>query len=141
MMRWMSLKCDAGNGKICGGKPLPLMYNPPTFPAMARPLNSPKDADWYACPSCGAEVRVGSRGCPQCSGKPARWEQEDYLDGVDAPEDPSEFDYNDFVKREFGGGKASRLKPHQIKWKWWITAVLLLAASLWTFLKYTHFLF
>ena len=50
---------------------------------MSRPQPSPKDADWYACPGCGAEVRVGSRGCPQCSGK--SWEQDEYLDGLDLP--------------------------------------------------------
>ena len=95
---------------------------------MSRPLNSPKDADWYACPSCGAEVRVGSRGCPKCSsGSGAKWDQEEYLDGIDLPEDAGEFDYNDFVKREFGGG-TSPLKPHGMKWKWWITGVLLLGA-------------
>ncbi len=42
------------------------MLPPLLLPFMSRPLNSPKDADWYACPSCGAEVRVGSRGCPAC---------------------------------------------------------------------------
>jgi hypothetical protein len=103
---------------------------------MAHPLNSPKDADWYACPSCGAEVRVGSRGCPQCtSGKKPKWEQDEYLDGVDPPEDASDFDYRDFIKREFGHGP-SRLKPGGIAWKWWITAVLLLAAMIWGFLSW-----
>jgi hypothetical protein len=109
---------------------------------MAHPLNSPKDADWYACPSCGAEVRVGSRGCPQCiSAKSAKWEQDEHLDGVDLPEEAAEFDYNDFVKREFGGRSSSRLKPHSIKWKWWITAVLLLAASVWALVKYLTVLY
>ena len=92
---------------------------------MSRPQQPPKDADWYACPGCGGEVRVGSRGCPKCSGK--SWEQEDYLDGVDVPEDAEDFDYDDFVKREFGSGSA-RLKPPGLAWKWWITGVLLLAA-------------
>jgi hypothetical protein len=91
---------------------------------MPRQKSSPTDADWYACPGCGGEVRVGSRGCPKCSGKP--WEQEEYLDGLD----PEDFDYDDFVKREFGSGPA-RLKPAGLAWKWWITAVLLLAAMVW----------
>ena len=100
--------------------------------AMSHPLNSPKDADWYACPSCGAEVRVGSRGCSRCSaGSGAKWEQDEYLDGVDVPEDAAEFDYNDFVKREFGGRGPSRLKPHGIAWKWWVTGVLVLGAFAW----------
>lgn len=94
---------------------------------MPRPQSSSTDADWYACPQCGGEVRVGSRGCQKCSGKP--WEQEEYLDGLDLP-DAEEFDYDDFVKREFGSGP-SRLKPAGLAWKWWITAVLLLAAMVW----------
>jgi hypothetical protein len=99
---------------------------------MSHPLNSPKDADWYACPSCGAEVRVGSRGCPSCrSGAAPNWQQDESLDGLDLPDDPQEFDYNDFVKREFGGGGPSRLKPAGLAWKWWITGVLLLAAVAW----------
>jgi hypothetical protein len=109
-----------------------LMYTRSGFPPMAHPLNSPKDADWYACPSCGAEVQVGSRGCPQClSGKGSKWDQDEYLDGVDVPEDQEEFDYNDYIKREFGGRGASRLKPPSIAWKWWITGVLLLGAMAW----------
>ena len=99
---------------------------------MSRPLNSPKDADWYACPSCGTEVRVGSRGCPKCSRDTAlkSWEQDDYLDGVDVPEDAAEFDYNDFVKREFGR-RSARLKPAGLAWKWWLAGILLLAALIW----------
>lgn len=95
---------------------------------MSRPQPSSKDADWYACPGCGAEVRVGSRGCPQCSGK--SWEQDEELDGLDLPPDPADFDYDDFVRREFGRGSA-RVKPAGLAWKWWITAVLLLAALIW----------
>ncbi len=92
---------------------------------MPRPQPSHKDADWFACPECGAEVRVGSRGCTACSGK--SWEQEEYLDGLDLPEDPAEFDYDEFVKREFGRGSA-RLKPAGLSWKWWITGLILLGA-------------
>lgn len=98
---------------------------------MAKHLNFPKDADWYACPSCGTEVRVGTRGCPKCTpGAGGKWKQEKYLDGVDVPDDPEDFDYNDFVKREFGT-RPSRLKPHGIKWKWWITGVVLVLLMIW----------
>ncbi len=104
------------------------MLPPLLLPFMSRPLNSPKDADWYACPSCGAEVRVGSRGCPACmKGSVKKWEQEDYLDGTDVPEDADDFDYNEFVKREFGRG-SGKLKPAGLSWKWWIAGILLLAA-------------
>ncbi len=90
---------------------------------MGRPKHDPDAADYYACPGCGAEVRVGSRGCPECKDKPASWEQDDYLDGVNVPDE--DFDYNDFVRREFGKG-AARVKPPGLRWYWWITGLMLL---------------
>jgi hypothetical protein len=95
---------------------------------MSRPQPSPKDADWYACPGCGAEVRVGSRGCTTCSGK--SWEQDEYLDGLDPSPDTEDFNYDDFVKKEFGRG-CGRVKPVGLPWKWWITGVVLLGALVW----------
>ena len=89
--------------------------------------------DTYICPSCGSEVKVGAA-CPGCVPKrrkrrkkvraaPKRkeWEQDSIYDGLDIPDD--DFDYEDFVQREFGQ------KPHQkigIKWYWWATALALL---------------
>lgn len=90
----------------------------------------------YACPFCGCEVRVGEP-CPGCR-KPSRrrksravvpqrkpWEQEPGADGLDLPDD--EFDYNDFVAREFGRA------PHKsvgIKWYWWLLGLVALAAMI-----------
>ena len=92
--------------------------------------------DTYLCPGCDKEVRVGSRRCPHCnppakrrkrqqsaaSGSRRSWEQESAQDGLGLPGE--DFDYDDFVAREFGG------KPHRkigIKWYWWVTAVAVLA--------------
>ena len=83
----------------------------------------------YVCPFCGCEVRVGE----SCTGfakkekKPAPrpWEHDKSADGLDLPDD--EFDYDDFVAREFG--KA----PHRgtgLKWYWWALAVALLAGMM-----------
>ncbi len=79
----------------------------------------------YVCPFCGGEVRVG-KPCPGCAKKvkkPAKkpWEQISAQDGLDLPD--GDFDYEDFIAREFG--KA----PHRalgLKWYWWALAVLLL---------------
>lgn len=92
--------------------------------------------DFYLCPGCDREVRVGSRSCPYCNppakrrkrpkatAKRARksWEQDSTYDGSDVP-DEDDFDYEDFVAREFGH------KPHRrigIKWYWWVTAIVVL---------------
>lgn len=93
---------------------------------MGQPLKPPNDADWFACPSCGAEVQVGSRGCSRCTkNAPKSWAEEPHLDGVSLPDDPDDFDYNDFVDREFG--RPSSIKPPHLAWKWWLTAIILLA--------------
>ncbi len=82
--------------------------------------------DLYICPGCGAEVRVGSSGCPRCT--PRRPERRsEHRESTD-PDD--EFDYDTFIAEEFG----HPLKPRGIAWHWWITAIVLLAAFAWMML-------
>lgn len=53
------------------------------------------------------------------------WEQEPSGNGLDLPD--NDFDYEDFVEREFGR------KPHRqigIAWYWWTTAAVLLVLFL-----------
>ena len=93
-------------------------------------------AETYICPSCGTEARVG-QACPGCAPVKRRrkrvrkvakksWEQDDSADGLDLPDD--DFDYDDFVAKEFGGN------PHRrtgISWYWWATGVFLLLVWIW----------
>ena len=54
------------------------------------------------CPNCGAEVPPKARACPECGAdEQTGWSDEARVDGLDLPDE--NFDYNDFVKREFGG--------------------------------------
>lgn len=84
----------------------------------------------YICPFCETEVAVG-KPCPGCAEKSKSakktqstkklWEQDHSADGLDLPDD--DFDYDDFVAREFG------TKPHLkigIKWYWWVLAIIAL---------------
>ena len=84
------------------------------------------DADYFICPSCGDEVRIGPRGCPRCSSPPAKSEPDDpYLyDGLDLPDD-DDFDYDEFVAREFGTGPKKKTAK---EWFWWVVALILLIA-------------
>ncbi len=85
----------------------------------------------YICPFCGTEVAVG-KNCPGCAEKlkkpPSKkksWEQDSSADGLNLPSD--DFDYDDFIAREFG--KA----PHRtigLKWYWWALAFTLLAGMI-----------
>ncbi|NIP93209.1 MAG: hypothetical protein GWO24_07035 [Akkermansiaceae bacterium] len=98
--------------------------------------------DSYICPTCGSEVKVGAT-CPGCVPKRKRrkktvsagpkkrkpWEQDSIYDGIGIPDD--EFDYEQFIQREFGG------KPHRklgIKWYWWATGVVLVGLFGWAIL-------
>ena len=75
------------------------------------------------CPNCGAAVPPKARACPECGAdEQTGWSDAAETGGAGLPDD--EFDYEDFVAREFGGGP----KPHGIRWIWWVTALLLLAA-------------
>ena len=88
--------------------------------------------DFYLCPQCGNDVKVGAKYCPTCgpakpqprrkTQKRKSWEQDETSDGLDLPDD--DFDYEDFVANEFGKGPAH--KQLGLAWYWWATAVLLL---------------
>ncbi len=80
----------------------------------------------YLCPSCGRQARVG-RPCPGCE-KPLQkkkhsWESHPTSEGLDLPSD--DFDYDDFVAREFGKAPHRKLG---VKWYWWLLALIVLAA-------------
>ncbi len=80
-----------------------------------------------ACPNCGADVPSGARCCPECGAdEKTGWSEEAASSHLGLPDDS--FDYEDFVKREFGGAEP---RPRGISWLWWATAVLLLALGAW----------
>jgi hypothetical protein len=76
------------------------------------------------CPNCGVELPPKARCCPACgSDEKTGWSEEAATSGLDLPDDS--FDYDDFVKREFGG---PAVRPRGISWVWWLCAVGLLVA-------------
>jgi len=78
------------------------------------------------CPVCGAEVHPNALACRECGADHnSGWREDaETYDGIDLPAEG--FDYDEFVRREFGGGA----KPAGIKPVWWVTAVILLIASI-----------
>ena len=76
------------------------------------------------CPVCGEDVPRAALACPQCGADHnSGWRDDaDVYDGIGVAEE--EFDYDEFVRNEFG----SSTKPRGIHTIWWITAILLLAA-------------
>ena len=80
------------------------------------------------CPFCDRQVRVG-KPCPGCAKKrkPAKksWEQDPSADGLGLADD--DFDYDEFVSREFGHAPHRKLG---VKWYWWLLGVAALAAMI-----------
>ncbi|MCB1209303.1 MAG: hypothetical protein KDK97_08250 [Verrucomicrobiales bacterium] len=76
------------------------------------------------CPVCGEWVPRGAAACDQCgSCAKSGWNDEDRAyDGVDLPDE--DFDYDDFVEREFGGEAGNDRLTRQL-W-WWVALILFL---------------
>jgi ribosomal protein L40E len=78
------------------------------------------------CPSCGAEVPPRARACPECGAdEHTGWSERAQAQRLDLPDE--EFDYAEYVGREFGGRPLRRRGPQRL---WWVVACLVLLAFL-----------
>jgi hypothetical protein len=84
----------------------------------------PRPSSPEVCPVCKEEVPPGALACPECGADHnSGWREDaDTYDGVDLPE--HDFNYDDFVKQEFG----SQAKPAGLKTIWWIVCIALIVA-------------
>ncbi len=74
------------------------------------------------CPHCGAEVPRNARACPECGAdEQTGWAEGADESGLALPDE--EFDYEKFVRKEFGSKNPA---PEGIHWVWWVVAVVLL---------------
>jgi RNA polymerase subunit RPABC4/transcription elongation factor Spt4 len=81
----------------------------------------------FICPACGAEVPAKAKACPECgSDEKTGWSDSTIYDGTGI-EDPAEFDYEDWKRREFQKRKPS------VGWVWWAVGVTLFIFFLWAF--------
>jgi hypothetical protein len=89
------------------------------------------------CPHCGALVPDDARACPECgSDEETGWSDRAQAQRLDLPDD--EFNYDEFVKEEFGAQSkpgAPQVKPHGLSWIWWLAGVLLVFAFLYGWLR------
>ena len=84
----------------------------------------------FICPNCGAEVPGNAGACPECgSDKKTGWSDNTVYDGTGI-EDPEEFDYEDWKRREVEGRSSRRTRK---QWWWWVVGVMILAALAWLF--------
>ena len=80
------------------------------------------------CPVCGEIVPDGAKACPECgSCEETGWSDAGRADSLGIPSD--DFDYDEYVKREFEGEKPKR----KFTAVWVITAIVLLLLFGWMF--------
>jgi len=85
------------------------------------------------CSNCGADLPRNAKVCPECgSDEKTGWSETAYASGLGLPEE--EFDYDEFVKEEFGSSQA---RPRGIGWLWWLIAALVTALVSFAFLSGT----
>jgi hypothetical protein len=83
------------------------------------------------CPNCGADVPRKAKACPECGAcEKTGWSDEHQSGDLGLPEE--EFNYEEFVKREFGARKAL---PYGISWYWWVVSLLLVGVLIWLILR------
>ena len=76
------------------------------------------------CHNCGAEVPERAKACPECgSDEQTGWSAAAESSGLDLPDE--EFDYDDFVKKEFGDKSPV---PRGLHWFWWLVAIIIIIA-------------
>ena len=74
------------------------------------------------CPNCGTTVPRKAKACPECGAdEKTGWSDSAYADNLGIPDE--NFDYENFVKEEFGSRSP---KPRGLHWVWWLTAVILI---------------
>jgi hypothetical protein len=78
------------------------------------------------CPVCDHDVPRGALACPECGADHnSGWREDaENNDGLDLPDE--QFDYEQFVQREF---RETRFRPDGIKTIWWITAIVIIVVS------------
>jgi hypothetical protein len=84
------------------------------------------------CPNCSADVPPNARVCPACgSDEKTGWSEDAGCEGLDLPDE--NFDYADFVEREFGGKRAG--PPRGISIWWWLVSLVVAAAFIWLLIR------
>jgi len=79
----------------------------------------------FECPVCGGTVPVKAKSCHHCGAcEKTGWNEDaSAADGLDLPDD--DFNYEDFIQKEFSPPRKSR----GTKLIWWITALILLLVT------------
>lgn len=82
----------------------------------------------FVCPACGVEIHANAVGCRACGARKenGEWLLPETYDGLGISEE-DDFDYEEFVREEFGEGTPRR-DPKKVFWT--VVAIILVLAFL-----------
>ena len=80
--------------------------------------------DFFSCPHCGEDVRQGAPSCRHCGSSGADGWGDSYWTETDGYAD-DDFDYDEFVAREFGD-----TSPGRFNWRQRAAAIIILLVCL-----------
>lgn len=85
----------------------------------------PKRETPETCPNCGADVPEGALACPDCGADEETGWNDTAVEQRLGIEDPDDFDHETWEREESG-----QTTKRPLAGLWWITALVLLAATL-----------
>ena len=84
------------------------------------------------CSHCGSTIPQDASACPECGADEDTGWEDDYSSDLGLPD--KDFDYAEFVEREFGKTDNPNVVPQGLHWFWWFVGIGLIAALvlMWT---------
>ena len=85
-----------------------------------------------ACAHCGTDIPQKAVACPECGADEETGWRTDYSPDLGLPDE--EFEYDEFVAREFGSEKNPPVIPSGLHWFWWLIGIGIIIAMIlmWT---------
>lgn len=77
-----------------------------------------QDGDYFVCPHCGSDVPAGASFCRECGASDeSGWDDDEIADALpDAYAPDTDFDYDEFISREFPEYAKSTGRPLATRW-------------------------
>lgn len=86
----------------------------------------------FDCPHCGQPVRISAKSCPHCGSD----EDTGWADDYESEYEADDFDYDEYIEREFPDRSDSLVSSRQKKWRTWIIVLLLVSMILSAFMLF-----
>jgi len=95
--------------------------------------------DYFRCPQCDGQVRVGAAACPHCgSDDETGWSEDADVDahyGEDGNFDDDDFDYDEYVAREFPEDRPPLERARGVNRFWQAVAIVVLLLIVWSYFR------